>query len=507
MRRIGKARVWPSEKSRSKAFRNGIALAVLGMGIALPRAALAATCTVDPTGSSGLPGTFTSVNAALFGGCGSPGSVVEIWCPVAGCTDSDLLISGLTDVTIRSLEAGGGSGPVTLAAVGAPQAVRVTGSTNIRFEGISRYESPHTGVQIEDSEVTLLGPSTGAATAIAQRYAAISGSVQGMLVWGDSKVTARWVGWADSQTGLRMVETPSGEPVVSASGVAFLDNGLAADVAGPPGGCPAASPGTVLDIRSDFETAWLNYVMGNVEGFRLRGRAQLAIDHTVLANNLVQMGPGGTNPVLFEVLDSSRLEARNVLVFDNDMLPGLTLAFAGGFNVAGIILQHLSCAESIFTASTVVNNASDLVFGIDGSGRLTLDHTVVAGNWGKVLSMSSWYVSHGNTCPPVDPIAAHFWGNRIDADPAVCLPPPAAGLRTTWNPRVKTSLATPRELAAYPDVVAPWTDLYLIRRRQPVPYALPAALYVDRLWSVNGKSPDLVRLDVGYHNPLPEGTR
>jgi hypothetical protein len=152
-------------------------------------------------------------------------------------------------------------------------------------------------------------------------------------------------------------------------------------------------------------------------------------------------------------------------------------------------------------ASTVINNGTDIVFAIEGSGQLTLDHTLVAGNWGKVLSMSSYYVATG-ACPPVTPIASNFRKNRLNADPAVCLPPVSAStLSLSWNPNVTVSAATPRTLAAYPDVVAPWTDLYLIRRRQPIPYALPAGLYVGRPWSVDGVNADTGRLDVGYHNP------
>ena len=145
-------------------------------------------------------------------------------------------------------------------------------------------------------------------------------------------------------------------------------------------------------------------------------------------------------------------------------------------------------------------NAADITFGVSGSGQVNLDHTVVVGNWGKTLSMSSYYVGHGGTCPPLGMSAAFFWNDHVYADPGACLPPPPF-LRLTWNPKPLVSANTPRTLVAYPDIPSVFLDLYLIRLRQPLPVAYPTDLYAIRQWSVNGKRAERGRLDVGYHNP------
>jgi hypothetical protein len=468
----------------------------------LARGTATAACVVDPTQTSPYFPSYMSVNQALADpACSAPGSLIEIWCPAGGCTDSKVVVNGLSDITIRSMELTVGAGAVTFSGVGPDPALEVQSATGIVIEGISVFTAAQRAVGVLDSTVTFIGLGALATP----RYGQVLGGLTGMVVAGFSSVDLSWMGFTGALTGLRL-DSPGGvPPSVHATGVAFQDNELAVDVIGPPLGCPppggTALP-ALLEIRSDFDVAWLNYVMHNVEGFHLSGRADLRIDHTVLATNLYQMAAGGFNPLLFSVSDSSRLEARNILAYDNDMTPAFTGPYAGGVNTAGYILLHQSCDESIFRASTVVNNAADIVFGVDGSGRVTLDHTLAAGNWGKVLSMSSWYVAHGFTCPPVSAIAANFKGNRINADPAACLPP-APMLNTTWNPRVTLPpLPPPRYLFTYPDIPAPRTDLYFIRKRSPLPTPLPPDLYLGRQWTVDGIHPDTNKLDVGYHNPF-----
>lgn len=474
--------------------------ALAGVLAFFPTPSLAATCTVEPAGPTA--GNYLSVSEALSaGGCDAPGSVIEISCPAPGCSDFDVKIDGLTDITVRSLESSG-DGPVTLSATPAGAAtgpaVKVTGSTGIVFDGISDYVSTKTAVEVEDSDVTFMGPTVSGI----QRYGDLDG-IKGMEAKGLSDVLLKWMGSSGGRIGLRLVSTDSGSPTVTAKGVALLDNIQAVEVFGASGGCGTTFLPAALKFRSDFETAWLNYVMGNVEGFRLRGWSELLMDHTVLASNIYQLPPNGGNPELFDVRGASRLKVRNSLLYDNDTIPGLSGRWPGPPTgaPAGTILQHESCGKSSFQASSVINNAADLVFNMGGSGKLELDHTLVSGTWGKVISMSSYYVSHGNTCPPITTIATNFRGNNIDADPGVCTPP-SPGLDTTWKPGVTVSPNTPRTLTGYPDVPAPWTDLYLINKREPIPYALPSNLYMGRDWSVNGINPDKKRLDVGYHNPM-----
>jgi len=292
-----------------------------------------------------------------------------------------------------------------------------------------------------------------------------------------------------------MTTTAAGAPTVKLSGAAFLHNRLAASVAGPMVGCNSATQ-ALLEVRGDT-TAWLNYVLDNNEGFRLTGRSVLVLDHGVLANNLDVPGPF-PNAYLFRVADSSHVEVRNALIYDNDARPGLTGPWpGGGLNTASIIYSSTSCAASSFVASTVVNNAADLMFNIGGTGLLTLDHVAIAGNWGKVLSMSGYYVAHGNTCPPLTIIGTTVWNNAVLADPAVCQPPGLIG----WNPGAVPN-NPPRTLVNYPAIDPAPTAIYLIGLLQPLVTPLPAGLYVGRPWSVDGITNDTNNvLDVGYHNP------
>ena len=204
------------------------------------------------------------------------------------------------------------------------------------------------------------------------------------------------------------------------------------------------------------------------------------------------------NAYLFRVEDSSHVEVRNALIYDNDATPGLTGPYNGGFNTASIIYTSTSCAASSFVASSIVNNAADLVFNIGGAGLLTLDHVAIAGDWGKVFSMSGYYVAHMNTCPPLTIIGTTVWNNSVLADPVVCQPP---GL-IFWNPNAVPN-NPPRTLVNYPTLDPPPPAIYLINLFEPnTAAALPPGLYVGRPWSVNGITDESDNvLDVGYHNP------
>ncbi|MEZ4360097.1 MAG: hypothetical protein R3B48_07950 [Kofleriaceae bacterium] len=464
-----------------------LGLVVAGAGRA------AADCTVDPGGALGLPGGYPTINAALADPACLSAGVINVVCQPAGCTDTNVLINGLSNVTIRALEVPGVNGPAVLIGTGGNPAVVITNSSEIAIEGFSSILGPPFAVWIDASKVNLVGPTVGG---VARYLDLTSPGGTAMKVNGDSQVDVTQVGFHASTTGLELTAAGGLGPSVTARAVAFLDNGQAVDMVGPAGGC-GPSPATVLNVDGDGGGAWLNYVMRNVNGFRLRGRSSVQLDHTVLASNLYTMAAPG-NETLFAVRDASRLEARNALIYDNDAHPGLTGPFAGGFNTGSVLLDHTSCDQSSFIASTVINNAADITFGVGGSGRLVLDHTLVAGNWGKTLSMSSYYVAHGNTCPPLSLTAAAVWGNKLIADPVACLPPP---LIVGWNPNPIVSASTPRTIVGYPTVPAPWTDLYLINHLEPFVYALPVGLFLGRPWSVDALHDDVADLDVGYHNP------
>ncbi|MFN3200614.1 MAG: hypothetical protein ACE366_19600 [Bradymonadia bacterium] len=457
----------------------------------------AATCFVDPTGTSGIAGAYASTQAALAGTCNTPGSVIELWCPAGGCADGSVSISGLSDITIRSQELAGSSGPVGFSASAAGPAVHVSKSFNIRFEGFDHYYSNSWAVAVEDSDVFFEGPGS----LPSPRYSDVHGA-RGMRVDGASHVQLSWVGFSHNRVGLAMQSNLNGSPFVTGEGLAFVGNELAADLVGGDPLCSTVGDGPSLTIGGDYGVSWLNYVMGNTAGFQLRGSADLRMDHTLLANNLNRALSMGGNPHLISLNDASSFEGRNLLVYDNDSHGGLTGPYAGGVNTAGVILNHSSCGKAALVASTIINNATDLVFNIESasSGDLALDHVVTHGNWGKLLSMSSWYTSHGSACPPLVMNDTASWGDRVIADPATCTPPT---LTTTWDPVPTVAFFTPRTVRGYPNLNRPRRNLYLINRRQPsFTGAGPAGLFHSRPWSVDGVNNDAdARLDMGYHNP------
>jgi hypothetical protein len=312
--------------------------------------------------------------------------------------------------------------------------------------------------------------------------------------------TARWIGAPHRARGAsrRHRSTVAGAPFVQITGAAFLRNDIAARITGPQSNCAGVlPPPATLELRGDT-TAWLNYVFENHEGFDLFGRSVLRIDHGVLANNLDQVIGPFNNAYLFHVANASWVEVRNALIYDNDATPNLTPPYAGGgMNTASIIYSSTSCAQSSFTAATIVNNAADLIFNIGGTGLLALDHVAIAGNYAKVLSMSGYYVHHGNTCPPLALTGVTVWNNKTIADPVACLPPSLI----SWNPNAVPN-NPPRTLASYPAIDPPLTANHLINRLEPTMTPPPAGLFGGRPWSVDGiTSEDTVRLDVGYHNP------
>jgi hypothetical protein len=485
---------WFKASSRIRdRFRTLLGVGSLSSLVLAGAPASAATCVVDVGGALGIAGAFASTNAAL-GACNSPGDVIEIQCPIGGCTDTNVAIAARTGLTLRSSELDGIGGPVALLGVNNQPALQVTNNSSVTVSGIASYSAQQVAVWVNNSEVDFL--TVAAASPPPARYATFSAPNIALLVEGSSNVELAQVGFNDSATGIVMTTSPAGAPYVKASGAAFLRNRLAARVTGPMAGCLASGPKATLELRGDT-TAWLNYVLDNNEGFHLRGRAALLLDHGVLASNLDQAGPFN-NAYLFHLQHSSYVDVRNALIYDNDARPGLTGPFAGGINTASIIYSSTSCAASSVTASTVVDNAADLMFNIGGAGLLTLDHVAISGNWGKVLSMSGYYVAHTNTCPPLTLTGTTVWNNAVVADPIQCLPPAVL----VWDPQA-IPVNPPRTLANYPTIDPPPAAIYPITAFEPTTVALfPAGLFDGRPWSVDNATPDDDGvLDVGYHNP------
>jgi hypothetical protein len=497
--RRGALRRHAAQRSDNPWIRAGIALEeetgmrtilILGALAAATAPSHAATCIVDVGGALGIPGAFASTNAALAVCNNSPGGdVIEIHCPTAGCTDTNVAVLARTGLTIRAAVPGG---PVSLLGVNNQPALQITNNSSVVVSGIAAYSAPQIAVWISNSNVDFLATCPDLAVCA---YRTFSAPNIGLLVDGASVVELAQPGFNDAAIGISMTTTAAGAPHVVASGAAFTRNRIAASIAGPQAGCNSATKAT-LELRGD-STAWLNYVLDNNEGFHLRGRSALIVDHAVLANNLDQPGPFN-NAYLFALADSSYVEVRNALIYDNDARPGLTGPFAGGNNTASIIYSSTSCARSTFTATSVINNAADLVFNIGGAGLLTLDHVAISGNWGKVLSMSGYFVAHMGACPPLTLIGATVWNNARTADPIACLP---AAL-ITWNPNA-VAVSPPRTLASYPAIDPPPAAIYPIKVFEPLAAApLPPGLFDARPWSVdNATLDDDGVLDVGYHNP------
>jgi hypothetical protein len=454
----------------------------------------AATCLVDPGGALMIAGAHASTNAALAV-CNAPGSVIEVRCPVGGCSDPNVVINGLVNITIRSSELDGLGGPVSFESINNLPALQIRNSAAINVSGISGFAGQQVAVWIVDSEASFKTPD---AIALG-RYTTFSAANMALLVEGSSSVTLVHAGFNDSTTGIWMTGSPAGAPHVTVIGAAFLHNRMAARLVGPLTGCNGPKE-ALLDIRGDTTTAWLNYVMENHEGFWLMGRSRVRLDHTVIANNL---GTPGVlpNAYLFRIQHASGVEVRNALIYDNDASAALTPPYPGGMASGGasIIYSSESCAPSQFVATTIVNNAADVMFGFgrNDAGLLTLDHVAITGNWGKVFSDSAFWVKQG-ICPPVTLLGATVWNNRVLADPIGCEPPQIIG----WSPNAVPN-NPPRTLVNYPLIDLPPTSIFLINSFEPLAAApLPPGLFVGRPWSVNGiKDESDNVLDVGYHNP------
>ncbi|EDM73697.1 hypothetical protein PPSIR1_13750 [Plesiocystis pacifica SIR-1] len=458
-----------------------------------PAIANAAVCQVDPSGSFGMPHA-TIDDAIAFGGCDAANSIIEVYCPAGGCTHPSATISGLSDITVVSAELWG-HGPVQMTNSYSANALSIDASTGIVIEGFDLITANDRAIEIVDSEVVVLGlPGLG-------RYTQTSGTT-GVYVEGNSQVELLYVGMTFSGTGLEVLTGGSAmAPQVAATGMVAMNNDRAAVVDG--------SPGPVLDIRSDYGLAVHNYVMRNDEGIYAGGESDVTIDHTLFAANL-RLWPGSPlAPVLLEVDGHADMTLRNVLIYDNDAKPnpGVQVPWSmfrwpwscGGspcLNTPGKILEHGSSGMVEIVASTVIDNQTDLVFNISGSGsgQMIVDHTILAHNWGKVFSMSSF-----SGCPPVQGVASYFWDNRVNAAPVGC-PPPGIGI---WDPAPISAGFTPDDVPGFPSIPAPFGDLYWVTSYEPMaPYALPAGLYAGPSWAVDGSTIDGDPLDVGYHNPL-----
>jgi hypothetical protein len=479
----------------------------LAIGVCLLATAIqaeAATCVVDASGL--IPGSYPDINAALApSACGSAGSTIHVYCPAAGCTYGSTRVLGRNKINIRSMEVTGSGGPVTINQTLFPWAVQIRKSTGIVFEGIHAYRSNVTGILVQDSDASIVG----LIRPFPPRYSRVE-AYTGIEVTGDSGVGLSAVGVASNHTAMRIASRGSRHPVVFAEAIALLDNEIAVEMDGGGVTCPAGG-GPTLDLRGDFGAAWLNYVMGNVEGFLLHGSSRLRIDHTVLAGNLRTLPGYRAVPLLFELQDASRLEGRNLLAYDNDGYPNpgtptpWSACTAACTNTPGAILHHETCDEAVLEASTFSDNQNDLIFHLAyalgaGSGLLTLDHVIVADSWGKVLSQSSFFTTSSG-CASVSATGSSFWDNSVDSDPAPCMP--GSGIDTTWNPAFSYS-TFPVTLTGYPVIPAPFAALYLMAApNEPiVPYPQPPNLYLGRDWTVDGVTPDADQaLDMGYHNP------
>ncbi len=462
----------------------------------------AQVCQVDPTGSLGHPHA-TVDDALTSGGCDAPGSEIIVFCPSGGCAHPAITLENLVDVSITSGEftaAPGKSGPVRIEAPSDPAAVRVTGSDGIELLGFRGIEAAEHGLEIIDSIVRVAGPQEYGVPGYMDIRAPTGA---GARVRGGSDLTLEWVGITGSRKGLDIASNGGGAPFVSARGVVLLGNLTAAVMTGGTTSCPA-SGGPELEIRSDFDVAWLNYIMGNDEGFLLRGASVLSLDHAVLGGNLRNRPVSRSNGMLFELRDAASLVGRNLAVYDNDRIrnPGVALPWSQshGPNTASIILWHDSCEKSTIRASSFVDNESDLVFHMDAGvspGSLRLEHVVVANSSGKTISASGFAPS----CPALDVTGSMLWENRTIMDPPHCA---ASFQDTTTNvdPGVVTSPQTPDTLPNYPGIKPPPFDLYLLDRHEPTHEQTPVDLYPAKKWGVDG-TPDVDDLAVGFHNRLP----
>ncbi|KIG14617.1 hypothetical protein DB30_06496 [Enhygromyxa salina] len=460
----------------------------------IPGIANAAICQVDPAGAFGMP--FATIDDAIaLGGCGAVGSIIEVYCPLGGCVHPSATIAGLNDITVLSAELWG-NGPVSFNNSYSPNALMIHNSTQIVVEGFDHFNANGRAIEIINSDAFVVGhPGIG-------RYTRTSGTT-GVYVEGGSNVDLLYVAFVWNKTGLELqgFAGPLG-PRVNATSIVALNNDRAIVSDG--------ASGPVLDIRSDYGLAMHNYIMRNDEGIIAKGNSNVTVDHTLFAGNLRLLPGAPISPALLEVDGNADMTVRNALIYDNDAKPnpGVQLpwsawssptACGGGpcTNTNGKILQHQSGGVVKIIASTIIDNQTDLVFNVDaaGSGQLIVDHTILAHNWGKVFSMSTWWPG----CPPVQGIDSFFWDNRVDADPLACMPPGMG----TWNPAPISGAMTPDLVPGFPGIPAPFTDLYWVTSFAPTsPYPLPGGLYLGPAWGVDGATPDSNPLDVGYHNPL-----
>jgi hypothetical protein len=434
-------------------------------------------CEVDPTGQFGYP--YATIEDALANDCDAPGSVIEVYCPEQGCEHPGVALDRLSDLELRSAEDGVKYGPVRLVDPKRAYLVHVRDSSDIRFIGFSGYEGEISGFEIESSSVLVEGPGKS----FGPRYADVSGIEVAVMVRGASEVTLQWVGAWKSGTGIEMHSDPSGVPRVTARGLMLLGNDRAARL----------YDGPVLDIDSDFDAAWLNYVVDNDQGFLLYGDSRLEIDHSVLSGNL-RSAPV-QHPAVFEIRDTSTLVGRNLLVTDNDTRanPGVATPYPPGGNTPGHILNHYSSGEASFLASSFVDNESDLVFEMVAglSGPLTLQHSVLANNLGKVISASGFFPG----CPTTTHSKSVFWANFNHMNPVACF----GGI--VQDPGSVPSAGIVDIVSAFPLLTPPLPDLYLLDAFEAGSLSAPADLFPVGKWGVDLNA-DTGDLDVGFHDPL-----
>lgn len=437
-------------------------------------------CTVGP----GMP--FPDINAALMGNCGrTKGSLIYVKCVKGTCTLPGFDLSAYTEINIRSAEESGG-GHVIIKDI---KPLVIIGSHGHRIEGLSFYGTNADAVYVEDGSVTIAGVQGGSNPS----YGTIYGPEHGMYVMGDSTVKVTGMAMKDCTTGAYVQSTAAGAPVVAMYGVVLQSNGLAMNIQGCPGcGAKGKSPSVLFGFGG---VAGFNYVYNNSNGFVVAASSTLQLEHTIMAANL-RTGP---NPVLFDMQDASSLEIFNVMAYDNDQRPNpasLSTPVERSLpNTGGIIILHQTSGKVNIRSSSFINNENDLVIHYASSslsGFTEIDHSYFHGNQGKVVS-ASVYTGSAAGCPKIHVVGATAFDNASLVDPPRCDP---GFLSQDLNPQPTVHVAD-----AGPRLLAPSTLTYPIHVFEPFPIA--SATPFGAGFTVDGFTPDLIDLDVGFHQFEP----
>ena len=117
-----------------------------------------------------IAGAHASTNAALAV-CNAPGSVIEVRRPAGGCSDPNVVINGLVNITIRSSELDGLGGPVSFESINNLPALQIRNSAAINVSGISGFAGQQVAVWIVDSEASFKHAGRGSRLAATPRSA------------------------------------------------------------------------------------------------------------------------------------------------------------------------------------------------------------------------------------------------------------------------------------------------------------------------------------------------